>query len=177
MIGHKIHGMTLGMPHCWGIFGSGDKVQSTTNTQVGASEDAQQAYGAQSQTAKDDAVVLGGYGNRNVIGNDASQGQGIINQGALAIGGYGNNLSNAAITVGYDAAQFQNALQSVGSNLSNALNSQSAAGQSTLNSVLDRISTLAENRQTDGDSSRNKIVLWIVLGVLALVGFVFTRKK
>lgn len=158
-----------------GFFGSGDKTTSTTNTQLGASEDAQLAS-AQSVVGKDDAVVLGGTQNRNVIGNDASQGQGVINNGALAIGGAGNNLQGADITLGYDAGQFQTALQSVGSNLSNALNSQSAASNTTLDAVLNKLSALAESKQTDGASAVNKNIVWIVAGLLLLLGYLFRRK-
>lgn len=157
------------------FFGSGEKKTETTNNQLGASEDAQLAS-AQSVVGKDDAVVLGGTNNRNVIGNDASQGQGVINNGALAIGGYGNNLSNATVSVGYDAGQFQTALQTVGSNLSSALNSQSASSNSTLDAVLNQIGALAESKQTDGASGVNKNIVWIVAGVLLLLGFLFYRK-
>jgi hypothetical protein len=168
---HRIHGMTMGMPHCWGFFGSGDKSQSTYNTQTGASEEAQLITGAGSAAAKDEAVVLGGSFNTNKItGTDASGG-GMVNSGVS-----GNR--DSTITVGYDAGQFQTALQSVGSNLSNALNAQSAAGASTLDKVLEKVGSLAESKQTDGISGLSKTALWALALVAAVLAtWIFKRWK
>ncbi len=133
------------------------------------------AAGAGAVVGKDEAVVQGGQNTKNVIGSDASS-SGVVNNGGLAIGGQNNNLTGAQVTVGYDAGQFQTALQTVGSNLSEALNAQGDAGKQTLDSVLTKLSDLAESKQTDGESGKNKIVLYVVAGVLALLAFLFYRK-
>lgn len=120
--------------------------------------------------ARDEAVALGGTGNKNIIGADASGENNTVNSGTLS----GNK--DSTITVGYDAGQFQTALQTVGSNLTNALSAQSAAGSETLENVLGKLTDLAESKQTDGESGKNQIVLYVVLAVLAVVAWIFYRK-
>lgn len=56
--------------------------------------------------------------------------------------------------------------------LDKVLDSQSANTGDAINKITD----LAENKQTDGESGKNKIVLYVVAGVLALVAFIFWKK-
>lgn len=55
---------------CHGIFGSGDKVQSTVNTQVGASEQAEQIYGIGANISKAGAIALTGSNIRDLTITD-----------------------------------------------------------------------------------------------------------
>lgn len=161
---------------CYGTFGSGDKTQTTTDIQTGASDDATNT----TQTGVN-ALSLGsgnsqgGYGNINVL--DQQTGGTRLGDGAkLNLGTVAGNTVGGDVTVGYDAGQFQTALQTVGSNLSNAVTAQQEAAQKNLDSVLSQLSTLAESAQTDGESGKNQIVLYVVLAVVGLVGWIFYRK-
>lgn len=46
----------------------------------------------------------------------------------------------------------------------------------TLASVLESNADLALSAQTGGDSERNKVLLWMTLGVLALMGWIFWKR-
>lgn len=172
---------------CFGFFGSGDKTQTTTNTQVGASESSTQSTGG-GAAARDEAVALSGYAS-NTVGDNASTqrvSQGVAaNNNSIALGGSsqlqtggvrlgGNN--SGQITVGYDAGTTQTLLQTLGNNLTDALTAQSATGRAQLDSILGSIGSLAESKQTDGASGQNKTVLYFGLALLALLGWLFSRK-
>jgi hypothetical protein len=139
-----------------GFFGSGDKSQATTVQNLGAS---------------DEGVVLGGQKNTN-----------LLNSGVAVTGSKGVNIgttieaTDSNVTLGYDANAFNAALGNVGNTLTAALDKQSTAGKSILDSTLNKISELAESKLTEGDSDRNKIILYVVAGVLLLVGVIFWRK-
>lgn len=99
-----------------------------------------------------------------------------LNTGGVAIGGSGNNLTNANLTVGYDAGQFQTAVQSVGSNLTNALSVQSAATQAALQKILDKqTDTDAPEAETPAEetpaaaAADSKLKWWMGGAVLLLV--------
>lgn len=67
-----------------------------------------------------------------------------------------------------NAADFQNA-----ANLTELVKGQTGLwGQ-----VLDQFSRLAQSTSTGGDSERNKIILYVVFGVLGLVGFLLWRRR
>lgn len=158
--------------------GASEEGLALSGGSVGTREgDAISSNSGQGTVAKEESTAQGGYGNRNLLNSqDASQGQGVINNGALAIGGYGNNLSGSEISVGYDAGAFQNALQTVGSNLSQAINSQANTNNAQLDAVLGRLASLAESKQTDGQSAVNKNLLWLALAALAVFGWILSRR-
>ena len=66
---------------CYGFFGSGDKNQSTTNTQIGASEDADLIYATGSNVAGQGGTLLQGS---NVLGGVSLGG---ANSGSITING------------------------------------------------------------------------------------------
>lgn len=71
-------------------------------------------------------------------------------------------------------------LETQSSGLGDVLNRQNEASTGLLSQIGDKISALAESKQTEGDSGRNKIILYVVGGVLlviALAVFVFGRKR
>jgi hypothetical protein len=140
----------------------GDGVAISGAGAVGAAASGQAAQG-QAITAKDEAIAQGGQGNKNIIGTDLS----------------GNSLgSGATLQVGYNASDLNSALSNVGSTLTTAISQQSSAGKTSLDAVLSRVADLAESKQTSGDSGRNNIILYVVLGVLALLGvFIWKGSK
>ncbi len=140
-----------------GSSSGGSSSNTTTADQTGASESGVVASGG-AAVVQDQAVSLGGANSKNIIGLDTS----------------GNN--NSQITVGYDAEQFQSALQTVGSNLSGALKTQAAAGNDTLDKVLSQLSSLAESKQTEGVSGLSKTALWGV-GIVAVAVLVWALNR
>lgn len=139
-----------------GFFGSGDKSQSTTVTNLGAS---------------DEGIVLGGSKNTNLLNSGVA-----ITDSKNVVLGNSIEAKDSNVTLGYDANAFNAALGNVGDTLTKALNQQSTAGKSILDSTLNKISELAESKLTEGDSDRNKIILYVVAGALLLVGVIFWRK-
>ena len=147
---------------------------TSTTYNVAADTEATNIVGSSgSAAARDEAVSVGGSGNAAAKDSGVAQSAGA--NSVLNTGISGNE--NSTVTIGYDAGQFQTALQTVGSNLTSAVNSQSAAGKETLNTVLGQLTSLAESKQTDGESGRNNVILYIALAVLAVVGVYFYRNK
>lgn len=123
------------------------------------------ANSAGNTIARDEAVSVGGAGNAAAKDLGIAQSAGANSVQNTGISGN----QNSTVTVGYDAGQFQTALQTVGTNISSAVNSQAAAGKESLNNVLEKITDLAESKQTDGLSNLGKTVLWaLVIGVLGI---------
>lgn len=161
-----------------GFFGSGDKNQSTTNTQVGASEESQLAYGTAAVTGKDDSVSLGGYGSKNTLGSDLSGGQGVANGSGLAFGGYGNSNvlggvdlggSNSGTITINGAAGAKELADKFASTLESVTNQNSG----TVASALEKVTALSESKQTGGVSGLSKTALWGA----AIIGGVFIFSK
>ena len=138
--------------------GSSTSTNVSSDAQIGASEQGQATQGG--IAANNGAVVVGDGGS--------------LLTGAVKVSG--NNAGD--ITLGYDAGQFQSALNSVGSNLTNALSAQSSTQSSTLEKVLGQLAPLAESKQTEGVSGLSKTALWgigiVVSGALAF--FLFRKK-
>lgn len=131
-----------------GFFGSGDKNQSTTNTQVGASENAELNYASGSNTSKGGLIGLTGSNLSNVALGGVSLGG--ANSGSITI--------NGAAGVEDATKQFSDVLQQV-SNQSGEI----------VQNALKQVSNLAESKQTQGVSSLGKIALW-GLGIIAAGG-------
>lgn len=166
-----------------GFFGSGDKNTSTNNYQTGASESAQLATGAQAQTGKDDAIVLGGVGNKNTLG-DGGEGQAIVGNAGVTLGGYANknNLGgefsatgNASITVnnsdGEGAAQVAQTFASTVEKLSLEKSKQATA---------DAIALKTGSEDEKKSKSDNSLIFWgvgLLVTVLAAIAFSRSHKK
>ncbi len=89
----------------------------------------------------------------------------------------GNVTINDPAPIANLAGQFTDSIKDVANaasaSLGNALQQQAA----TVQSALDKVTDVSTNAQTGGDSSRNKIVLYVVLAALTLLGVVFYFRK
>lgn len=168
-----------------GSFLSADSESNAYDQRAAAADQAALAYGKGSQVG---TVNVGPKGKMQTGGLDVS--------GATV--GKGGTL---ALTFN-DPSAFQDALQvveDVTNKNTDALNAALSASGDTLNAALsasgdqlnqalqatsDQIKTalgqiagLTESSQTGGDSGRNKIILWIVMGLLGLVGLIFYFRR
>ena len=138
---------------CYGFFGSGDKNQSTTNTQIGASEDADLIYATGSNVAGQGGTLLQGS---NVLGGVSLGG---ANSGSITING------NAGVKEATE--QF-----------AELLNNVSDGARETVTTALSEVSKLSESKQTEGISSLGRIALW-GLGIVAVgvIGYAVLGRK
>ena|ERR1044071_1883704 len=122
--------------------------------------------------------LAGGTGaNSNVLGQGALQvsGQGkanfdIQNVDKDVIAAFGGTLADVLHGQAQAETDRTASLQSL-------LSNQSDQSSTLLESIGKQLSALAENKQTEGDSGRNKIVLYVVLAVLAVIGLLIWRKS
>jgi hypothetical protein len=145
-----------------GFFGSGNKSQSTTNTQTGASEDAQLLESG-STGAKDQGIAISS-GAKLVTG-----------QTFESVGG------NVTLTDGGIAAAALETVQKQASDYSSALKdiiqktNDSQSSQQTY--ALGKIKDLAESKQTDGVSIWKKPVVIVGVVLLLVIGWIAYTKK
>lgn len=176
-----------------GFFGSGDKVNTTNQS------DQRQAGADQAIVQRDAAQLGGGAGNQSTSGVTGSN---VIGIGGKQVGGGSNALDSGAVQAGGNAhVDYTNqnvdtaVIAAFGGTLRDVLGTQSAAAQAqstTLAQLVSdqadqsrnlfsdigaKISDLAKNQQTGGETDRNKIILYVVLGVLALLGLVAWIKR
>lgn len=146
--------------------GSGNSSASTTtiDNRVGASDEAVVQQGGSVQ-ASDEAVVV----------KDAST---LHAPGSVSF----ENVSGGISVQGASEDLVKNALQSV-EDISNTASAYAAEGQSQvakiLSGAISQVKDLAQSQQTQGESDRNRIILYIVLGigVLIVLAFIFRNKK
>lgn len=67
-------------------------------------------------------------------------------------------------------------VESLANKTAQAASASIEASKANLDELLTNIATLSENRQTDGEASKNKIVLYVMLAVLAIVGVFLWRR-
>lgn len=151
-----------------GFFGSGDKIQTDTTNQTGASESAQQNLGA-GQAVKDDGIAVGGYQST------------LQAAGAIKSDGLGNVL-NVTDGGAFDLVKYIAGLQS--ETLTGSLAavkeqavSSGATQSSLLSSVVESLAALSESKQTDGQSGLNKTFMYAVFAVAAVAAIYFWKKK
>lgn len=75
------------------------------------------------------------------------------------------------------ASQFASTVRDITNQSSAALSNALQSGTASVQDALSKVSDLGANAQTGGDASRNKIVLYVVLATLALVGAIFYFRK
>lgn len=135
---------------CFGFFGSGDKTQSTTNNQVGASEEAQLDYASGSNTSK-----------------------------AGVLGVTGSSLSNVSI-MQTDGGAFDFAkgvLEKYTGSLSDLVKRQSEVSTSSADKTTGLLTQLIESAATGGSSTQNKTVLYIGLAIAFVFAVFFFRRR
>jgi len=124
----------------------------------------------------------------------ASNGGQVVNPNSLGVSG-GSNLvtglqiysagKNSPVQVTTaDPEVLSNALSamensniSFGDAVKDVVSQQAASTNSMLSNVLSSLSSLSESKLTAGESGQNKTILYIVLGVLALLGLVAWLRK
>lgn len=82
-----------------------------------------------------------------------------------------NSENTSALSGALEASN--KALQSTGGQIGEALSGLS----DQLKSAFSQIAKLGESNQTGGDSGRNRIILYVVLAVLGLVGAIFYLRR
>ena len=145
-----------------GFFGSGDKKQSTSNAQTGASDDAQLLEGA-STGAKDRGIAISS-GAKLVTGQtfESVGGNVTLTDGGIA--------AAALDTVNKQAADYSSALKDI---LQKTNDNQSS--QQTY--ALGKIKDLAESKQTDGVSIWKSPVTIIGVVLLLVLGWIAYKNK
>ena len=141
---------------CHGFFGSGDKNQSTTNTQVGASEEAEQIYASGSNVSKAGAIALTGSNIRDLTLTDG--------------GAY--DLARDFI------ASYNSTLSDLVSKQTDASSDSQSKTADLLNSLITGFGSIVESKNTDGESNRNQTILYIALAIAAVFGlFIWKRSR
>jgi hypothetical protein len=153
----------------------------------------QNYYDKRAAAAEQGTLAYGEYAMALGIGASSNRatGSGVSTSGApIVLGGKGGNASYSYSTVTNDpnvaivalrqnkklADSFLSAMKLKDETLADVLAEQQdsmGASQDKTNALL---ASLAESKQTEGESGRNKIVLYVVLATLALVGWIFWRK-
>ena len=151
-------------------------------------QNSSQASSTHTQTATDDAVVVSG--GTNVAPGAAATGgaSSPIIGGSQIVGGSGGititstdaaTLEKGLETIADLAGGFGGSLTQVLSTIEKSNESGLNTQQANLSSVLGSIAALSESRQTGGASDVNKNILYVILGLLTVVGLglYFFRKR
>lgn len=136
---------------------SGDKTSSRTDSSVNS------ASGA-SQQARDKGRTNSGIS----LEKNAKLNTGLSLDGGTVTGNVTYTTQNG---VGADG------IKSLVETFTTSSGSQLSSLVDLFKSQQSQIGTLAENKQTEGDASRNRIVLIVVIAVLVLVGLAIWRRK
>ena len=172
----------------FGSFFDTSSSSSSTDARVGAADQGVVTQGKGTASARDMGKALGAGAKlleKNAV--DVSGNKGTINSG-LQVSTKGNVVINDTAPIASLASQFADTLkaitsqesdllQNITSKSSDALTSALSQQSSQASDALGKVSDLSANAQTGGDTDRNKIILYVVLGVLALLGVVFYVKR
>lgn len=140
-----------------GFFGSGDKSTSTTSSQVGASDDA--------------LLINTGVASVNKFGSSEVIGSTLNSNSVLAA-------NSGTITYGLGVEDVTKLLSDTTSGISALVNKQTDAARNQVQDVVTGLQDLAMSKQTDGESNRDKTILWIVgLGLIGVLAFIFGGKS
>ncbi len=136
----------------------------------------------QRQVATDSATVASGLASvvsraqDNAVQNQHGvilSAPGVINLGGAHVStGKGGTINISTVPPGFDDVLNNTVKEIVDAGAANTDKTSSL-----VTDVLKRMTDLSLSAQTGGDSERNKIILWIVLGVLTLLGVVFWRSR
>lgn len=166
----------LSAVRCFGIFGSGDKIQTDETTQTGASEESVLAAGMGSVASregdalnlaasnavvnKSDGVALGGANNRTNIGGFEVTG---TNTGSITY--------NGAAGAEEIAKTFSATIQQINDTAS----ADKIDAQKLVGDALQKVSLLSESKQTEGVTALGRLALWAL--ALILAGFIVWKWK
>lgn len=129
-----------------GFFGSGDKTTSTSNLQQGASDEA--------------LLINTGVGSTNKFGSTEIVGS------TLKLGSNEVGTNTGTITYGLGAADVTKLLSDTASGIGGLVKQQTDAAGKQVDAVVTGLQDLALSKQTDGESNRDKTILWIVVAVV-----------
>lgn len=150
--------------------GVGHDASSRVSTQYNAATDAAQLASRNSVIANPGAVVITGKS-----GNTTYK----IKKGATVTF---SSSSDSTLLAALDQVRAQsdtNAAALASSQTSNAkaLADAQKANAQQIDALLAQVASLAENKQTDGTSSQNKIVLYVVMAIIAGVAAIWIFRK
>lgn len=141
-----------------GLFGQSQEKHETTT--ISTVTDARQTASGSGIIQRGGAL---GEGATSIGGLGGGQGN-VAQPGATQVAGHGQLTINTL-----DAEVAKAALESVGS--------LSERQSDTFGQMLGQISSLAESKQTEGESDRNRILMWVALAALAVVALIFWRQR
>ena len=151
-----------------------DSTSSATDQRIAASDQAQIYRGNVGQKVETGAVGL--TGSSTLLGSGATQNAEKISgtKGNVTVQTMDPEVAQAAIdamsglagTLGQNLSDFM-------TNANNNAVTQQSTEQTNLQAILDKMTSLISNEQPAGTVEINKTMLYIVLGVLALLGVVF----
>jgi len=175
-----------------GFFGSGDKISTTDQRderQAGSDQaivqrDASQAGGTANTSASQGSNSVGAAGRYNqasgvgsaVINAEAGSIQGGVKGDVISnnvdqalLAQFGQTLADVVTATGNNAEQGQNTLKDL-------VDAQNAQASGLVTTLADKLAARANATETGGASDQNKIILWIVLGLLGVVALIFWRR-
>jgi len=138
---------------------------------------AQQSLGASRLNAQSGGINLSESRGNNTISLTSITSDPAVLEAALKTSAEQNKASLQVLSQGNQDALA--ALSSVSAQALNAVQSGMQQAGNLVSSMVASIKDITTNAQTGGDASRNNIVLYVVLGVLALLGgiFIFGKKS
>jgi hypothetical protein len=184
--------------------GFGDFMTSTsqaTDSRIAATDQARVTKGNVGQSVETGAVGVSGGGtllgagakqttvkvaagkNSNVVVQDmnAAVAQEAMNRISGLAGAFGQSLEDFMTSANANALELAavnaESLRTTQDSLLASQAQQEAEQQKGLSGILDKFAALVGDQAPSGDAQKNKIVLYVVLAVLALVGAIFYFRK
>lgn len=164
------------------ILGAGNSSSSLRNMPITQGDNGNAASGRNSTITEAGGITFSGNSHNQLGGIDFTKLK-VGNNGALSL-----NIGASDDTLLAMSGSYLDTINNLQSQNQNNLSAVTTAGtaqqktlvdsiKSTLADALANIAALAENKQTDGISGMSKTFLWLALGSLALIAFVWTKKK
>jgi hypothetical protein len=162
-----------------------DVVKTSENlTQQNAADQEAIIAAGTSVAARDEAISLGGFGNRNVLGDDLSASNAVQNyEGGIALGGFGNTNKVGSVEVAAgnsgditinDSAALESTVAAAFDTVKDANSEAQANIKYLVGEALATNKQITENAQTEGTLPIAKIVMWIAglgFGAWAIVSW------
>lgn len=153
---------------CYGTFGSGDKIITQEDTQVGASDSGLAV--TQGAAGREGAQAISASGLLSTVKYGSTE----VANSNLLTSSLQNSTNTGTINFGLQPAEFKGILESVTGNLSESIGKQTE-------SSLEALAGLAETKVTDGENKKTSAGLIVAVVALAAVawvlGKIFGRNK